>query len=157
MERFAESQFLELMRKNAHQVKVAARAHHFGALAHQLNFAGSVRDRAVFFVGGSRRKNNVRRFRGFRQEHFLYDEQIEFPAPFTEFPKVHQGVRAYDVKGLQLSGLRGLHHLWRGQSRRCWDRSATPQLLKRFVRVRIANVRVAGESIRQESHVRSAA
>jgi hypothetical protein len=39
--------FLQLMRKNAQQIKVAARAHNFRGFAQQLDFAGCIRDRAV--------------------------------------------------------------------------------------------------------------
>src|SRR5262249_17353242 len=52
MERFAEALFFELMRKDAEQVEVTARAHDFGGFVQRLYFATGVGDGAVFFVCG---------------------------------------------------------------------------------------------------------
>ncbi len=67
----------ELVRQDAQQIEIAARALRVdGALRH-LHFAGRVGQRAVFFVSGCRGQNHVRALRRFGQEHILHDEQFE--------------------------------------------------------------------------------
>lgn len=65
------------MRKNANQIKIAARALRIdGAIGH-LHFASGVGHGAVFFVSRGGRQNYIRSLRCFRQEHIVNDQQFE--------------------------------------------------------------------------------
>jgi hypothetical protein len=85
VEGFAEAEALELVREDAQQVKVAARAHDFGGLMQQLDFAGGVGDAAVFFVSRSGGEDHVGKLRGLGHEHFVNDEEAELAASGAGF------------------------------------------------------------------------
>ena len=76
MKRFAKPEFLELVRQDAQQIEIGARTHHFRGFVQQLNFAGGVGNRAVLFVGRGCGENDVRLVGGFRQKHFVHDQQV---------------------------------------------------------------------------------
>ncbi len=71
----------ELVRKNAKQVEIAARALRIDGAVRHLHFAGRVGQRAVFFVSGGGGQHDVGALRRFGQEHIVHDEQIEAGEP----------------------------------------------------------------------------
>ena len=104
MKSFAEAQLLKLVRQNAEQIEVAARAHHFCRFVQQLDFAGRVRNAAVFFVSGGSGENDVGQLRGLRQEHFMDDQQLQLAAPRAERAEMRERIGAHNIKGFELSG-----------------------------------------------------
>ena len=156
VERLAKSLPFELMRKDAQQVKIAPRAHHFRGFAQNLNFAGGVCDRAVFFVSRRGGKNDIGCLGGFRQKHFLHNEQIELAAPIAGVSKVHQRICTHHVQRLQLSRPSRFHHLRRSESR-LRRKHRAPKLFESFAGLCVVHVSIPGQAVGQQSHVRRAA
>ena len=102
------------MRQNAQQIEIGAWTHDLGSFVEQLNFSGSVGDRAVFFVGRGGGENNIGLLGGFRHEEFVDDEQFRFSTSIAKSPKMRERIRSDNVKRLQLAVLRSFDHLWSG-------------------------------------------
>ncbi len=77
LDRRAEPEHAQLVRKNADQVEIAARALRIDRAMGQLHFAGGIGQRAVFFVSGGGGQHHVGALRGFGEEHVLHDQQFE--------------------------------------------------------------------------------
>ncbi len=84
------------------------------------------------------------------------NQQFKFATPGARRSEMRQRIRAHHVEGFQLSGLRCFDHLRRCQPWLCRNRPASPQLLKRFVRMRTAHVGISRQAIRENAHIRSA-
>src|SRR6266566_2478802 len=80
VERLARTELFQLMREDAQQIEIRARAHHFRGFTQKLDFARSVRDRAVFFIRGSGGEDDIRLLRGLRQEKLVSDKQLQLAA-----------------------------------------------------------------------------
>ncbi len=86
----------------------------------------------------------------------MNDQQRQIAAPKSQRSEVRERVRAHHIQSLELAGLRGFHHLRRGQPSLGRD-DAAPQPLETFACVRVVDVGVARQAVRQNSHIGSAA
>src|SRR5258708_17659927 len=116
MKGFAETGALELMRKNAQEIEIGARAHDFRAFAEELNFAGGIGDGAVFLVSGGGGENDVSDLGGVGHEHVVADGEFDLAASRAKRAEMRERVRAHDVERFELAGLRGFDDLRRGEA-----------------------------------------
>ena len=119
------------MRKDANQIEIAARALRIDRAVGHLHFTRGVGERAIFFVGRCRGQNHVGTLRGFREEHFVDDEQFE-PGELVRLGDAESfyGIGADDVQGFKFSGRGGFHHLARRQTRRPWEVRRRPRFFR---------------------------
>src|SRR6516165_4808730 len=90
----ADAQLLELVRHDAQQVEVRARAHHLASLAKQLDLSRGVRYAALLLVCGRGGKDDVSLQSRLGKKHLVDDEQLELAAAIAEGPKMRQRVRS---------------------------------------------------------------
>ena len=146
MECFADTLLFELVRKNAEQVEIAARAHDFGGFVQRLNLAAGIGNGAIFFVRRGGGENDVGLLSRFRHKHFVDDDEFGFAAAVTERAEMCERIRAHDVERFEAAVLRGFDHLRSGHAGLLRNYCA-PKMFEGFARFAIVEMRVAGEAI----------
>ena len=153
----ADSQHAELVRKNADQIEIAARALRVNRAMGHLHFAGGVGERAVFFVGRRRGEDDVGALRGFGQEHFVDYEQLE-AAEIVGLRRgeCFHGIGADYVERFQFPGDGRVHHGARSQTWRGGNFSA-PNFSEAGAFAGILKRCITRQTIGEHAHIGSAA
>ncbi len=113
---------------------------------------------AVFFVGGGGGQDDVGKLRGFRQKQILHDEQVEFAQAIRSrrrrmfSPDLRRRRRARAVVPWPRPRASRAH------PGRAFPEASRPKARRIFrARFDVRNRGIAGEHVRQQAHVRSAA